>query len=67
MAQHYLAQFFEFRHLSPELQAVSQPFAMLVQKILTTIPDNPERTTCLRKLLEAKDCAERAKMFRATE
>jgi hypothetical protein len=27
-----------------------------------TIPPSPERTVCLRKLLEAKDCAVRAKI-----
>lgn len=63
---HYLAQFFEFRHLPKELQEVSQPFAVLVQKVLE-LPDNPERTTALRKLLEAKDCAVRAKIYKATE
>lgn len=65
MAQHYLAQFFEFRHLPRELAEVSQPFAVLVQKILDNCPDNPERTTALRKLLEAKDCAVRSKIFKA--
>jgi hypothetical protein len=64
---HYLAQFFEFRHLPPHLQEIAQPFAVLVQKILTTLPDNPERTTALRKMLEARDCSLRASIFKATE
>jgi len=63
--QHYLTQFFEFRHLPKELAEVSQPFAVLVQKMLETLPDNPERTTAFRKLLEAKDAAVRAKLFKA--
>ena len=61
--QHYLAQFFEFRHLPKDLQEITQPFAMLVQRVLE-LPDNPERSSCLRKLLEAKDCAVRSKQFR---
>ena len=53
-------QFFAFAHLPPHLQAVSKPFAELAEKIVTTIPRNPERTVALRKLLEAKDAAVRA-------
>jgi len=60
---HYLTQFFEFRNLQTEQQTIAQPFAMLVQNILE-LPDNPERTTCLRKILEARDCALRAKIFK---
>lgn len=60
---HYLAQFFEFRHLSPDMKHVTQPFAVLVQHVLS-LPDNPERTACLRKILEAKDCAMRAYTFK---
>lgn len=63
---HYLAQFFEFRNLPTEQQTIAQPFAMLVQNILE-LPDNPERTNCLRKLLEARDCALRAKVFKVCE
>ena len=59
----YLTQFFEFRHLSPNLQEVCQPFAMLVERVLK-LPHNPERTVCLRKILEAKDCAVRASQFK---
>lgn len=62
----YLAQFFEFRNLPTEQQTIAQPFAMLVQNILE-LPDNPERTMALRKLLEARDCALRAKQFKVTE
>jgi len=31
---------------------------------VTTLPRNQERTVALRKLLEAKDCAVRAAVFR---
>lgn len=55
----WLAQFFVFAHLRPELRAVSRRFAELAAVVLE-LPRNPERTVALRKLLEAKDCAVRA-------
>ena len=61
----YLMQFFAFDHLPPHLQAVSKPFGELAAQMVATLPRNPERTTALRKLLEAKDCAVRALLFTA--
>lgn len=55
----HIAQFFAYEHLPPHLQAVSQPFAQLADRILG-LPRNPERTVALRKLLESKDAAVRA-------
>ncbi len=60
----YLMQFFEFAHLPPHLQEVSQSFYTLATHIVAVLPDNPERTVALRKLLEAKDCAVRARLFK---
>jgi len=60
---HYLNQFFKYEHLPENLQSISKPFAELAWK-LHILPDNPERTTALRKLLEAKDCAVRAELFK---
>ena len=60
MTEH-ISQFFAFAHLPPHLQEVSKPFADLAQHILT-LPRNPERTVALRKLLEAKDAAVRARL-----
>jgi len=56
-----LLKFFEYDHLPEKLQAVSAPFGELA-KFLAGKPelDGAELTTCLRKLLEAKDCAVRA-------
>lgn len=54
-----LMRFFAYSHLKPELQLISKPFGELAMWVCT-LPRNPERTTCLRKLLEAKDCAVRA-------
>jgi hypothetical protein len=59
-----LMQFFEFAHLPPQLQAVSKPFCELASQVNSTLPDNPEKTVALRKLLEAKDCAVRAVLFK---
>jgi hypothetical protein len=60
----YLMQFFAYGHLPPQLQDASKPFKDLAQHIVDTLPSNPERTTALRKLLEAKDCAVRARLFK---
>ena len=61
----YLMQFFAYEHLPAHLQAVSKPFGELAKQIQETLPENPEKTTALRKLLEAKDCAVRAVLFKA--
>ena len=55
-------QFFSYSHLPEHLRVVSEPFAALAADIVATIPRNPERTVALRKLLEAKDAAVRAKI-----
>ena len=59
-----MLQFFEYVHLPAHLQDVSRPFHDLALKIIDTLPQNPERTVALRKLLEAKDCAVRARLYR---
>ena len=66
-APHYLRQFFAFEHLRDDLQAASQPFAELAQLIDESLPENPEKTTCLRYLLMAKDCGVRAVLFKAND
>jgi len=59
-----MMQFFTYDHLPKELQQVSAPFCTLADILLQTIPRNPERTVAFRKLLEAKDCAVRASIYR---
>jgi hypothetical protein len=59
-----MLQFFEFKHLPADLQTVSAPFHDLAIELVDTLPRNPERTVALRKLLEAKDCAVRAALYR---
>lgn len=57
-----LLGYFDFRHLPPYLQDVSKPFHDLAHSICTMLHSSPERTVALRKLLEAKDCAVRARL-----
>jgi hypothetical protein len=57
-----IMQFFAWQHLPVELQLVSQPFGELADNIVANLPRNAERTVALRKLLEAKDAAVRAKL-----
>ena len=59
-----ILQFFAYEHLPEPLQKVSMPFGVLAQEIVMTLPRNPERTVALRKLLEAKDAAVRAALYR---
>lgn len=63
MNHDYLLQFFAYGHLPEHLQKVSEPFSVLANLIVDSLPANPERTVALRKLLEAKDCAVRAVLF----
>ena len=61
-AGEHIAQFFAFGHLSELLRPVSIEFARLAVLVLDLVPRNPERTVALRKLLEAKDAAVRARV-----
>lgn len=52
-----IAVFFEYGHLRPgHLQTTSQACALLAEEMIVSLPDGPELTAGLRKLLEAKDC-----------
>jgi len=55
-------KFFHYAHLPPALQAISGPFCNMARMIIDTLPRNRERSVALRKLLEAKDCAVRARV-----
>jgi len=59
-----LLQFFEYKHLPPRLQMISAPFHDMAHNLCNTIERNPERTMALRKLIEAKDCAVRAAIYK---
>lgn len=63
-----LVRWFTFSHL-PEgaARGVSQLFHTLAWQLLEVLPDGPELSAGLRKLLEAKDCAVRAAIAAARE
>lgn len=54
-----LLSYFAYDHLPPHLSSVSQNFARCAHGVVYDLPDGPELTAGLRKLLEAKDCAVR--------
>lgn len=56
----HLTQYFGYGHLPAHLQPVSQAVHDIAQDIIDLVPDGPELTAGLRKLLEAKDCFVRA-------
>ena len=58
-----MLKLFAYEHLPPHLQAVSRPFFEFAQHIVATVPEGPERTVGLRRLLEAKDAIVRAVVF----
>lgn len=59
-----IMQFFAYSHLPEHLQKMSRPFGQMAEHIVDTLPRNPERTVALRKLLEAKDAAVRAALYK---
>lgn len=64
----HIVQFFSWAHLADEeMRSLAARFADLAQQMVDRLPQNPERTAMLRKLLEAKDCAVRAHIAKPTE
>lgn len=59
-----IMQFFNYEHLNEPLKSVSKKFGDLAKEMNEYLPENPEKTVMLRKLLEAKDCAVRAVIFK---
>lgn len=57
-----ILRYFECDHLPEPLREVSRQFHQLAYEMADLLPYNPETSTCLRKLLEAKDCAVRASL-----
>lgn len=57
----HVARYFTYDHLPEgDLRAVSGQSCTLAQSMIERLPDGPELTTGLRKLLEAKDAFVRA-------
>jgi hypothetical protein len=50
---------FAWKHLPPELAAISKRFHDLAHDLADLLPSGPELSAGLRKLLESKDCAVR--------
>ena len=64
MSDEPMLQFFSYTHLPERLAAISKPFCDMAHQIAKDLPRNPERSAALRKLLEAKDCAVRAELYK---
>lgn len=58
--QYPILTYFQAAHLPAELRVVSEQFQALAVAMATALKPSAETSTCLRKLLEAKDCAVRA-------
>ncbi|MFH4347204.1 hypothetical protein WAJ13_22370, partial [Acinetobacter baumannii] len=50
-----IIQDIQYEHLPEHLQQVSKPIGDLARQMDEQLPDGPEKSTGLRKLLEAKD------------
>lgn len=53
-------KYFAYDHLPAKLQTVSEPVHKLAHIMEAELPDGPEKSAGMRKLLEAKDCFVRA-------
>lgn len=53
-------RYFHYEHLPEKLKSISAQFCLLASITIDSLPRNAERSTALRKLLEAKDAAVRA-------
>lgn len=57
-----IMRYFAFAHLPAALQTISKPIGELAEQMDSILPDGPEKSAGLRKLLEAKDCLVRANL-----
>lgn len=55
-----IIRYFDYEHLPEHLQKISKPFGDMARALDGDLPDGPEKSAGLRKLLEAKDCMVRA-------
>lgn len=62
-----IVRYFAWAHLPAHLQPISAECGALALTMVATLPDGPELTAGLRKLLEAKDCFVRAALDIPTE
>jgi hypothetical protein len=59
-----IVRYFAWSHLPEHLRPVSAQSCELARAMVAVLPDGPELTAGLRKLLEAKDCFVRAALDR---
>lgn len=59
-----MLRFFDHEHLPEHLQGISALCGETAREMDVLLPDGPEKTAGLRKLLEAKDCFVRAAVER---
>ena len=60
-----IMQYFKYEHLPEQLQEVSKPLCDVAEKMNEDLPNGPEKSAGLRKLLEAKDCFVRSALSAA--
>lgn len=57
-----IMKYFKYEHLPEKLQEVSKPICDLAFLMENSLPNGPEKSAGLRKLLEAKDCFVRSSL-----
>ena len=60
-------KYFAYQHLPAKLQEISKPIGDLAQQMEEALPDGPEKSAGMRKLLEAKDCFVRSVLEKVSE
>ena len=55
-----IMKYFEYSHLPSRLRDISERICNTAEWMNAELPDGPEKSAGLRKLLEAKDCFVRA-------
>jgi hypothetical protein len=60
--QSRILKFFTYAHLNSDLKPISEQCCKLADSMEESLPEGPEKSAGLRKLLETKDCFIRAKL-----
>jgi hypothetical protein len=63
----HLMKYFAYSHLKGDLAEISQAVGDLASVMIHNLPDGPELSAGLRKLLEAKDCFVRTALDKREE
>lgn len=57
-----IMQYFAYQHLPEHLKTISRSICEVAEQMDRILPNGPEKSAGLRKLLEAKDCFVRANL-----